>query len=88
MKFTWEPRDVVVGQVVGQHGRTERWMIGYDPRDPDDSKFVIVSLEDGMIVNRRLTIVGVADYLSQSGDYPVELFDFVKRADARAKAES
>lgn len=89
MRFTWEPRDVLPGVRVGKHGRTEQWIIGYDPSAArDERKWALISLEDGMLSCRGQTRVELAERLNSSGDYPLELFEFVKRGDRLAKAEA
>lgn len=81
MKFIWEAIDIVAGQRVGKFNRNETWMIGYDPADQSPSKWACISNVDGMISKMGLTKSAMADHLNATGDYPVEMFAMMKRAD-------
>lgn len=49
MKIVWEEADIRCGRRVFKEGTVEKWMIGYRNDVPSKSKYVLISMSDGMI---------------------------------------
>lgn len=67
MKYQWEAQDVVAGRKVDSHNRAERYMIGYDASINTDGNLLLVSLRDGMLVEKGATAEALAQRMNESG---------------------
>jgi hypothetical protein len=68
MKYQWEAQDVVAGRHVDSHNRAERYMIGYDASiNTEDGNLLLVSLRDGMLVEKGVTAAALAQRMNESG---------------------
>lgn len=67
MKYHWEHQDIHAGRLVDSHNRAERYMIGYDASiDSKDGNLLLVSMRDGMLVEKGCTAVAMAARLNAS----------------------
>lgn len=74
MKIIWETEDIKTGRRFGHPTSSEGGIIGYDSREEDgQSKYVLVSLSDGMIICAPTTKFLIAKLLSDEGYQPAEL---------------
>lgn len=74
MKVIWETEDIKVGRRFGHPACAERGIIGYDPREEDtQSKYVLVSLSDGMIICAPTTKFLITKQLNDEDYQPDEL---------------
>jgi hypothetical protein len=74
MKIVWEPQDIRAGRRVRKPTASEEWLIGYDPSAQEAHKYMaIISLADGMISAKGMDPQGIADFLNEAGNFPVEL---------------
>ncbi|HDV6123122.1 TPA: hypothetical protein RJN57_000626 [Pseudomonas aeruginosa] len=68
MKYQWEAQDVVAGRKVDSHNRAERYMIGYDASiNSENGNLLLVSLRDGMLVEKGVTAEALAQRMNESG---------------------
>lgn len=72
MKVIWQLDDIECGRIVGQIGRRERYMIGYDPACIGVHKYTLNSLADGMVMV-GMTKEQLCNHLNKACEMPEEL---------------
>lgn len=72
MIVIWEEKDVIVGRKFVSRGASEIWMIGYIPTIAGECKYVLISLNNGMVTEPKLKCE-LAVTLNNNNSLPVEL---------------
>jgi hypothetical protein len=72
MKVIWETEDIKPGRRYSKEGIREKWTIGWLSDTDDETRYVSVSDQDGMVTKPR-TKEQMAALLSSQAYLPVEL---------------
>lgn len=72
MKAIWFAEDIITGQRYFKPGTKEVWIIGYRPDLDGVTRFVSISLEDGMVTSPE-TREQIAECLTKNEYLPIEL---------------
>lgn len=75
MKVKWESKDIICGRRVTKDKDGEKFILGYDMYEPAKSRFLMVSLKDGMLLKQEQSMVSLAAYLTKEKYLPVEVFN-------------
>ena len=91
MKMIWQPEDIKAGRLIGHPDRLERFIIGYIINSVGNQEYSLVSLSDGLILERSSTAQELAEHLNSAGEIPLEFFSdpsHVKRGQKGGAARS
>lgn len=81
MKYTWEEHDIFAGREVSAYNRTEKSIIGYDPtiHSSENQAYALISLSDGMIVTKGISIKELTIFLNDGGYRPNTIEDDIAK---------
>ena len=75
MKVEWEAGDIVCGRRVTKGEEGEKFILGFDASEPAKTRYIMVSLRDGMMLKKEQSMKSLAAYLTEHEFFPVEVFN-------------